>query len=101
MRKPRNMLSADDVCKLDEFQQIVFDGIEKALRMEGHHKSYEGAIRVCLPSYFGGSYFVDLDCYVLGPSRHYEWPGKTLSEAVDKAMSEVKTWIKELDNERG
>lgn len=99
MRKQRNMLSLDDACRLDEFQDVVFYGIEKALQLEGSHKSYEGAIRVCLPSYFGGDYFVELDCYVLGPSRHYEWAGETLLEAIDKAMSDVKKWVKELGNE--
>lgn len=93
------MITIEDLDKLKEFQEIVFDGVEKSLRIEGGHKSYEGAIAVHLPPYFGGYHFIELDCYVLGPRRHYEWTGKNLSEAIDKAMIDVKKWIKELEDE--
>jgi hypothetical protein len=92
-------MTSEDLWKLKEFQQTVFKGIEEALYLDGAHKHYEGAIRVCLPSYFGGDYFIELDCYVLGPGRHYEWAGETLSIAIDQALADVKRWIKELDNE--
>lgn len=32
---------------------------------------------------------ITLHCYVLGPARHYDWDGKTFSEALAKAEREI------------
>lgn len=66
-------------------------------------KSYEGTFEwiTCYPNYFedergsnGPCYYVlVLHCYVLGPSRHYEWSGKTRDEALSKAEKEINSWL--------
>lgn len=38
-----------------------------------------------------------LHCYVIGPSRHYEWRGRTMDEALDKAEADINTWIEEWE----
>jgi len=69
------------------------------------HKSYEGIweLLVSYPSYFedetGTSnpdfYRITLHCYVLGPGRHYNWDGKTWSEALERCRTDIDQWIKE------
>lgn len=66
-------------------------------------KSYEGAFEwtVCYPNYFedetgdmgATSFVLTLHCYVLGPARHYDWYGKTMNEALDKAEKDIHEWI--------
>jgi hypothetical protein len=84
--------------KFIALRQYVFDKIKKALEEDGHHKMYEGAFTVSThwPNYFENesSMYVELtlDCYLLGPTRHYSWTGKTLREAIDKADKEIRGW---------
>jgi len=94
-----NMITRDESRKLKEFRELVFFGIRKALEVGLGHKSYEGTISVHFPSYFGGDYYIELDCYLLGPARHYSWRGKDLSEAIDKAAYNVNLWINDVDKE--
>ena len=71
---------------------------------DGYGKSYEGAFEliVVYPNYYEDydatqgpeSYCIRLHCYVLGPSRHYDWFGKTFGEALSKAEKEILSWIK-------
>jgi hypothetical protein len=72
----------------------IFDRIRAALEEDSHCKSYEGAMRIAFPSYFeGGSRVqIELDCYVLGPNRHYRWAGADLAEAVSKAYRDLRSW---------
>jgi hypothetical protein len=79
----------------------VMDAI--AEEIENGCKSYEGAFEwtTCYPNYFedengvmNANHFVlTLHCYVLGPARHYDWHGKTMSEALDKAEKEISSFI--------
>jgi hypothetical protein len=88
------------------FRALVFSGIARALEIDAHCKSYEGRVAVVYPSYFSGrsddkaepAVTLQLHCYVLGPHRHYEWPGDTLQEAIRAATVDVKAWIEELEN---
>ena len=80
----------------------IFLGIDLALKQDGHHKSYEGALSIQFPNFFQdddgtGQVQINLSCYVLGPSRHYEWKGKTLGEACEKANKDVSEWIEDLN----
>ena len=43
-------------------------------------------------------YLIRLHCYVLGPGRHYEWKGRTLKNALDKAEKDINQWIRRDDN---
>ena len=41
---------------------------------------------------------IKLHCYLIGPSRHYEWTG-TLEGAMARCMKEVMRWCKEVYDE--
>lgn len=74
-----------------------------------HHKTYEGEFDI---TYRYSNYFepvsenkcinaeitnvtLALHCYVIGPSRHYMWSGKTLLECVQKARKDIEEWCEE------
>ena len=96
---------------VERFQKLrkdVMQAIRQELLIDNHCKSYEGTFEwtACYPNYFdddtgesGPTYYVlTLHCYVLGPARHYEWAGKTMDEALDKAEAEIYSWIGGDDN---
>lgn len=89
---------------LDEFKSLrawTFELIAKALEEDGHCKSYEGTWSIRFPNYFENKndrepgVTISLDCYVLGPSRHYEWWDKTFLGVVKKARAEIEQWERE------
>lgn len=79
--------------------------IKATLEIDPYCKSYEGCLEVMCeyPDYFddeeatsGPSYYcIRLHCYVLGPSRHYDFTGKTMNEAPDKLEKALKEWAEE------
>ena len=83
----------------------LFQYIQKSLEEDGHCKSYEGTFEIRMPSYFedshnpqnGDEWTLALHCYVIGPSRHYEWQGKTMAEAISKAEKDINQWCAEWD----
>ena len=87
-----------------EYRQRIFKAIKENLEVDGHCKSYEGQFTV---SYYLPNYFVDdsekpyweisLDCYLIGPKRHYEWGGETFNEALENAVEDIDVWLKEHD----
>lgn len=89
--------------RFKRLRRAVMKAIERELSYDGHCKSYEGTFEwtVCYPNYFedetgdnGASFYkLTLHCYVLGPARHYDWTGKTMDEALDKAEAEIDSWI--------
>lgn len=92
----------DQQRKIHELRTLLFSGIEKSLKKDGHHKSYEGAVTLSIkyPNYFeddasgnGYQYVLTIDCYVLGPRRHYTWEGTNLDKVIDEAIYCVKQWI--------
>jgi hypothetical protein len=95
------LFSQDDVVRFQELRLATFAAIKRSLATDGHCKSYEGAFAIALPGYFDeadGSWVeLQLNCYVLGPTRHYRWRGGTLGEAVSMAAADLATWISELD----
>ena len=38
---------------------------------------------------------IHLDCYVIGPRRHYDWNGENFEIALDKAEKDIDEWILE------
>src|SRR5690606_36794614 len=82
---------------LAELRSTVLRGVHAASAVHGHHKSYEGRMIVHFPDAFTGpeedGYGIELHCYVLGPSRGYEWKGKTLYEAAHAALEDVRRWV--------
>lgn len=81
--------------RIDALRKDLFDAIDYSLKMDGHHKNYEGRITLCWPPRFEDEYTITLDCYVIGPGRHYYWTGKTPDDALDKAEKDIREWIKE------
>ena len=92
-----------DKQRFDELRKLVMREIEQCLEYDGHCKSYEGTFEwtTCYPNYFEDPegtaapnlYVLELHCYLLGPTRHYRWDGKTREEVLDKAEQEIKSWI--------
>lgn len=94
--------------ELELFQKLrvkVADYIREYLKEDYGHKSYEGTweLLVSYPSYFDDDtassspdyYRVTLHCYVIGPSRHYDWSGKSFSEALEKCSHDIDIWVNE------
>lgn len=102
------MVDKVDYERFQNLRRKVMDGIAKALKEDGYCKSYEGAFEVttCFPNYFDDEtatsgaefYAITLHCYVIGPSRHYEWNGKTFAQALDKAELEIESWLEESND---
>jgi len=86
---------------LHDFRELVYAGVQQALAKDGHCKHYEGTVEytVVCPSYFERDahcvHQLELDCYVLGPSRHYKWAGARVEELFARATADVQTWIAE------
>lgn len=84
-----------------ELRQRIFADIKKELEEDGHCKSYEGALTISqeFPCYFDQDkdpyYVIELHCYVIGPSRHYKFNGKTLNECIDKLENSWNEWTRE------
>ena len=89
--------------RFDDLRQLVMKAIARELEEDPYCKSYEGAFEwtTCYPNYFDDpdgkaapeSYVLTLHCYILGPSRHYDWIGRTRSEVLDKAEKEIMSWL--------
>lgn len=89
------MITTEELTRLEYYRKRLFGAIAKSLEQDGHCKSYEGQLSVCFPSYHDsdGDISLQLDCYVLGPTRHYEYTGKNLGKCLDKAEEELARWM--------
>jgi len=98
-------------------RQELFAAIKREFNEGAGGKVYEGHFRVThsLPNYavsqatpdnehlaFGHDWAwrIHLDCYVIGPHRHYQWAGDTFNEALKKAEIDVRAWIAGNDDSR-
>lgn len=98
--------------RLMSLRAELFAALTVALAEDPHCKSYEGHFRVMhsLPNYFetrgdplqpgDWAWRIHLDCYVIGPHRHYVWAGVTFDEALAKAETDVRAWIAGNDESR-
>lgn len=116
------MYSKDDptgIPALDAFRALVRAGVEAAIkRQDGYHKRYEGACSYELrlppvvdwegagmPDPMGlqpdmqPEHVVKLYCYVLGPSRQYEWTDNTQKGVFERATRDFLTWMREDEAE--
>lgn len=94
------MITQSELSRFMEVRARLFQAIKEALAEDGHCKSYEGALWIKFPCYFEGDLWrIKLDCYVIGPSRHYEWEGQSFEESLTKAETDILWWIKEKANE--
>ena len=95
--------------EFDILRQRVARAIKAMLTEDPYCKSYEGTweLLVGYPSYFDDMtgtakpefYRVTLHCYVLGPSRHYDWDGRSWGEAFEQCKAQVEKWIKPYEEE--
>lgn len=99
-------MNESDIEDLYKLRKKLFKYIKKALMEDGTHKSFEGAFSIHLPNYFedmeeksgySNHWGLSLDCYVIGPNRHYTWYGKTLDECIQKASEDINSWCKRFD----
>ena len=83
------------VIRFEQLRKELFDAIDYNIKMDGHHKSYEGKLAMIWPHRFTDEYQIELSCYVIGPSRGYTWTGKSHEECLAKAEMDIRRWIKE------
>lgn len=94
-------MTGADALAFAAYRRRLFEAIGEALRRDGHCKPYEGTVEIRYPTYFadkdgGGKMALVLHCYILGPSRHYEWTGRTVAEVVAEADADLTQWIAEM-----
>ena len=82
-----------------DLRKRVLDVVDQLRGAGEPGKSYDGDMSV---EYFIGydgeeKYKVELHCYLIGPSRHYSWSGKTLNAALNKAEKDINKWIAEAN----
>lgn len=95
-------MSSRDAERFRKLRAKLFSMIKKQLEEDPYSKSYEGALEVkCeYPNYFEDEnaedlpyfYCITLHCYVLGPHRHYDFAGITMSGALDKFEQALNEW---------
>ena len=90
----------DEILKL---QSIIFNLIKREVKLDPHHKSYEGAIEVELPGLYQIGVSLTLHCYVAEMGgTHHEYNGATLDECLDKLRLDLVMWEQALkDREAG
>ena len=96
----------NDIEKVTIIRDLLRRGYIEALKEDGYGKLSEAYMTIqehyCTfwdyregKDFFNPeSYLVTIYSYMLGPSRTHEFEGKTLSEALDKALDAVKEWVK-------
>lgn len=98
-------MTPDERKKFLTLRKKVAKYIEEYLEEDCGHKSYEGTweLLVSYPNYFEDEtasappdfFQITLHCYVLGPGRHYDWSGKTWSEALARCQHDIEQWLSE------
>lgn len=88
--------------RFSRLRKKVALAIAKYLEDDCGHKSYEGTweLLVSYPSYFEDEtatakpdyYKITLHCYVIGPSRHYDWSGKSWDECLNRCELDIDDW---------
>ena len=67
----------------------------------GPGKSYDGemSLKVEYPCGYDDDsrprYVIELDCYLIGPGRHYRWVSHLFDVALYKAEKDIDAWIAE------
>ena len=93
-------MNTEAIVRLLDLRRRVFTAIGQVMSLGDGGKSYEGTFSIVMPNYWerdDETWTVQLDLYVIGPHRHYDWTAPTLLEAVEKADKEVSGWLAEHD----
>lgn len=83
----------------------LFAVIQRELALDGYCKSYEGALGVSWPHAFedpgavSGPTSIHLYCYVVGPTRRYDFTGATFAECLTKLEASIHAYP--VDTPRG
>ena len=96
-------LKQSNLTRFQNCRARLFRAIKAALEEDGICKSYEGSIEVIMeyPDYFEDEnakmvkpscYVIRVHCYVVGPHRHHDFPGKTWGEAVNAFEKALDEW---------
>lgn len=99
-------MTALQMARLADLRADLFVELGELLALDDHCKHYEGAFSVHFPNYFearageGNGWQITLDCYLVGPSRHYEWSGDTFGDALERCERDVRKWINESADAR-
>ena len=97
---------------LDDFRALVRREVTAAIARHHYHKRFEGQISYSvdlapvtdwreMPDPLGRQpdmhpqHVLKLYSYIIGPSRLYEWTGKTAREVFAKATSDFLSWVAE------
>jgi hypothetical protein len=81
------------------FSAFARDAVRLAVKRSDCHKSSEGWLSIGWewPNIFQTDQRprakIELYCYVLGPSRNYEWTGRTMEEAIARATADISIWL--------
>jgi hypothetical protein len=99
------MISPDEYARFEQLRADLFDAIAEVLSEGGGGKSYEGTFRIQFPGYGESRAASDLtnptpwgiflDCYLIGPNRHYEWWGETFAAVLLTAETDIRAWMHE------
>ena len=88
---------------IERFKQLhlkVKSACNQAVNEGAGGKSYDGTMKfsIDLPPFyeedFKPLYHINLQCYLIGPSRSYDWFGVTAEECLEKAESDIDYYIK-------
>lgn len=83
--------------QITTYRMRLFAAIQHALAADGGGKSYEGQIQIHFPGYYcqkvPDMWEITVDCYILGPARHYSYVGNDLDECFAKANADLDQWI--------
>lgn len=106
------MITENELLRFQNLRRRLFDAIKRAIEDDPHHKSYEGAFAISMlfNNMFETSdrecaelgpeeYEIRLDCYVIGPRRHYEWGGYPFESVLDRCETDIDEWIQDYGKE--
>jgi len=99
------MITNEELEYFNQTRAKLFSAIRKELEVDNGHKSSEGAmsIEIAWPNYFEAldaetkpRMGLHVYCYVLGPHRHYDYFGKSLTECLNKFNKDLDSWVVEV-----
>lgn len=89
--------------RFEVLRKRLFAYIDEMLERCDHCKHYEGAFYIAemLPNRFdardndAATWRIHLDCYLVGPHRHYDWDAPTFAKALDACESDLNEWMRD------
>lgn len=88
---------------IKRFQKLhlkVTDACKQAVNDGAGSKSYDGMMNfsIDLPAFYEDDsaplYHIHLQCYLIGPTRSYDWFGLNADECLNKAEADIQYYIK-------